>query len=614
MHGGQEKSMRVTTIAGALSLLLLSACAAPTEDVGARTEWIVDGELDHTPQVVYLINRRSGGACTGSIIAPRVVLTAKHCVQQDNAAEPDAPSSFLIGIGDSNRSLSETYGAVEVVTTPGSYDSRLRGLIGQDIALITLRTGITAFEPLQVHREDVRGKVGDDVIAIGYGQTPSGRSGTKYTTTGRVRYIDGNVLYTGPITCQGDSGGPILDAASGEIIALTSFGSGDCGAGGLAGAQRVDVFLDMIDTVVGDSGSCLNDGAERSDGYDNDCNGEIDETCLALGTECLADDECLGTNCADTPAGRRCTVACDPLRPELSCETGLYCARTTGCDGLCVPLPAESLAPGGEGADCTEDLECMSLYCADPGDGRTRCLTPCRGGDGACFASEVCAATAGSCGGCVAAEIVRGARGLGEPCDGDDACASGTCFEEAGLAYCTASCEMDSECGSGDLFHCRDGSCVRGSIAGIGGACVENGDCLDDTFCAGRAGVNWCTTFCSEASPCPDGFDCTDVGDASLRVPVRGVVGDVCVDEADCISGICNEEGLCTRECGADSPCSGAFECTRSEDGTVATCVAPPPPPIPEGGCSATGLGTEPSLLALFLAMFGLGALRRRSR
>jgi len=132
-----------------------------------------------------------------------VVLTAKHCVQRDNAAEPDPPQAFLIGIGDSRNRLTDTYGAVEVVTTPGSYDSRLRGLVGQDIALITLRTGITAFEPLLVHREDVRSKVGDDVIAIGYGKTPSSEiGGIKYTTTGRVRYIDGNVLYTNDLTCQ----------------------------------------------------------------------------------------------------------------------------------------------------------------------------------------------------------------------------------------------------------------------------------------------------------------------------------------------------------------------------------------------------------------------------
>jgi uncharacterized protein (TIGR03382 family) len=282
-------------------------------------------------------------------------------------------------------------------------------------------------------------------------------------------------------------------------------------------------------------------------------------------------------------------------------------------------------AGGGEGTPCTNDLECLSLFCADPGDGNRRCLTPCRGDDGTCFAGEVCVAAPGGCGGCVEEHIVVGARGLGEGCDDDGDCRSRACHEEVpGLSYCTRACTEDLDCGSADRFHCRDEICIRGAVGAIGDSCVFNGDCFSGTFCAARAGVRWCTTFCSEDQPCPEGFECIDVPDASLCVPSRGVVGDACTADDGCITGVCDVDGgVCTRNCSPESPCSGAFECRLTEDGTEARCVAPFVPPVPElggGGCSVSRAGHPndastgaPHFVALFGA-FAFAARRRRRR
>ncbi len=190
------------------------------------------------------------------------------------------------------------------------------------------------------------------------------------------------------------------------------------------------------------------------------------------------------------------------------------------------------------------------------------------------------------------------------------------CHIEAGLAYCTRSCETDADCGSPDRFHCRAGTCIRGPIGGIGDSCIVNDDCLGGTFCAARDGVTWCTNFCSEAEPCPDGFDCVSIGEQSVCAPSRGVVGDSCTAPEECISGVCTTAGFCTRVCGPDNGCPGPFECVRTADGAAAVCV----PPSSEsgdggGGCSAARLSpSRPSapLPALALVLGVLVLFRRR--
>lgn len=108
-----RESVRAPALAGrslVLTLVVaLAGCTAPVGDVGDLGEAsapIVNGTRGGNRAVVVLQNYRSGGLCTGSLIAERVVLTAKHCVQEAFDDGPVQPSDIVVGVGDSIRGLS----------------------------------------------------------------------------------------------------------------------------------------------------------------------------------------------------------------------------------------------------------------------------------------------------------------------------------------------------------------------------------------------------------------------------------------------------------------------------------------------------------------------------
>ncbi len=594
-----------------LAGLAIFAGCQPAPALDSVSSPIVDGSRESGfPEVMFLYNIAGGGACTATLISPRVVLTAKHCVQNGNVAAAAPASSFRLFVGESANRPSNQYLVSEVIPAPGRWDLR----DASDVALLIL-TAPARETPREVSFDNPAFLAGRAFTAIGYGQTPSGSSGVKMRVQKTVDGSNGGFIFVRPSVCSGDSGGPLIGPDD-RIYGVASFiysetGSSSPRCGSAPGAYNgLTRYQSMIESAIEESGGCV-PAEEICNGADDNCDGTVDEGCTAFGETCFESSDCSSTLCDTTSAGRICTQSCDPLRPTLGCPAGSFCENIGGCEGRCAPQGDTALRSRGD--ECDDASQCVTGFCAALGETTKRCHAPCRDAAGMCLAGEVCFAEAGSCGACVNEHQLPAPRDLGEPCAADEECTEGLCIDDAGLSYCSRMCTDHEACG--ENFHCREGTCIRGPLGAVGDPCAANEDC-GDGVCVQQGERSWCSSFCSEDTACPEGFHCPGE-ESPVCVPDAGVVGDTCMENTDCIDGLCVDGTargqVCSTFCDAGHACGPGFECVRVGDTGVCVQGEASAPPSSGGGCAATGTnGGKDTLFGLFL-LAGWAVLRRRS-
>lgn len=234
----------------AAALWASSGLGCSPEGTNRLSAPILGGEPAPDDTNVVAVVNFAGGHCSGSLLAPRLVLSARHCVadtfEEDapvicgrtDFRDPDSPGAvFVVAQPEISEKL-EDYRALSEIVLPEGVD---RDLCGTDVVLLVLKEPLEGITPLEP-RLDVPVAAGELYSAVGFGVDesedghPSGvrkRLDDLEVECGgdecRFEEIRSNEWVGSGGPCNGDSGGPALDA-DGRVIGVVSRGTNGCGA------------------------------------------------------------------------------------------------------------------------------------------------------------------------------------------------------------------------------------------------------------------------------------------------------------------------------------------------------------------------------------------------
>ncbi len=219
--------MRITAhLAVLLALCLPAPISAQTtglislEDRGALLGWEAVGRLDLA----------TGGYCTGTLIAPDLVLTAAHCVVDAQTGQQFAPSDIRFRAGLRNGvSITDRLGAQIAVDPRYSPASQSRGdSIRHDLAIVRLDAPISSSDadPFAVHTDPERVQT---VSVTSYGKGRDEALSRQRQCNLLYRYND-LIAFDCDVTF-GSSGAPVFahEGGRGRILSIVSAGRRDDG-------------------------------------------------------------------------------------------------------------------------------------------------------------------------------------------------------------------------------------------------------------------------------------------------------------------------------------------------------------------------------------------------